>query len=100
MKSGKGSIKKIADERIKILFDEAKKIYKKNHFLSSRYVTLARKIAMKAQVSMPSYLKKKFCRKCSSYLVPGLNCRVRIRNKKLIYYCIDCKNIMRFPYKS
>jgi ribonuclease P protein subunit RPR2 len=100
MKGNIGSIKKIANERINILFDEAKKVYKKNPSLADRYVAIAKKIAMKTQISIPSSFKKKFCKKCSHYLVPGLNCRVRIRNKKLIYYCLKCKNYMRFPYKS
>ncbi|MBI2671861.1 ribonuclease P [Candidatus Woesearchaeota archaeon] len=100
MKDSKSSIKKIAKERINILFDEAKKIYKNNPSLADRYVAIAKKIAMKTQISIPSDFKKKFCKKCSSYLIPGLNCRVRIRNKKLIYYCLNCKNYMRFPYKS
>jgi ribonuclease P protein subunit RPR2 len=100
MKRDNRSIKKIASERINLLFDEARKTYKKSPQLANRYVEIAKKIAMKAQVSLPSHLKKKFCKKCSQYLVPGLNCRVRIRNKKLIYYCLKCNNYMRFPYKS
>ena len=94
------SKKQIARERIDLLFKTAKETYKENPSLSNRYVEIARKIAMKAQINIPSNLRKKFCRKCFSYLVPGENCRVRTRNKMLIYYCTKCKNIMRFPYKS
>jgi ribonuclease P protein subunit RPR2 len=93
------SKKEIARERINLLFKKANEIYKEDSSLSNRYVEIARKIAMKAQVNIPSNFRKKFCRKCYAYLVPGENCRVRTRNKKLIYYCMECKNIMRFPYK-
>lgn len=100
MKNNSKPIKKIALERIRVLFEEAGKIYKKDPSLADRYVAIAKKVAMKSQMSIPSYLKKRFCKKCSHYLVPGLNCRVRIRNKKLVYFCLNCKNYMRFPYKS
>jgi len=94
------SIKQIAKNRIINLFKKAEEIFKENSKLSDRYVEIARKIAMKVQISIPNNLKKKFCKKCHGFLVPGSNCRVRIRNKKLIYYCFNCKNYMRFPYKS
>lgn len=93
------SKKQIAKERINELFNRAKEIFDENPSLSNRYVEIARKIAMKAQVSIPSNLKKSYCKKCFSYLVPGRNLRIRTRNKKLIYYCTNCKNIMRYPYK-
>ena len=91
------SKKQVALERIKILFKQAKRIFNKNPALSNRYVTLARKIAMKAKVRIPRDLQKKFCKHCYKYLVPGTNCRVRTINKKIVYYCLDCKKYMRFP---
>jgi ribonuclease P protein subunit RPR2 len=91
--------KQIARERISILFKKAEEVFKEDFSLANRYVDIARKIAMKAQINFPSNLRKKFCRNCFSYLFPGENCRVRTRNKKLIYYCLSCKNYMRFPYK-
>ncbi len=93
------SINEIAKNRIYNLFKKSHEIYKTDMKLANRYVELARKIAMKTQTSIPSNLKKKFCKKCKSYLVPGLNCRISIRNKKIIYYCKECKNYMRYPYK-
>ena len=93
------SKKQIALERINILFDQAKQVFKKSPSLANRYVTLARKISMKAKVKIPKDLKKKFCKYCNKYLVPGTNCRVRTFNKKLIYYCLNCKKYMRFPLK-
>jgi len=39
----KSKQKKIAKERINILFEQAKKIFKKYPNLANRYVTLARK---------------------------------------------------------
>jgi ribonuclease P protein subunit RPR2 len=90
--------REIALERIKILFKQAGEIFKKEPKLSDRYVHLARKIAMKYKVRIPSQLKKRFCKHCYKYLVPSVNCRVRVQRGKVVYYCLNCKKFMRFPY--
>ena len=90
---------KIARERIKILFEQADKIFKKSPKLSNRYVELARKIAMKVNYRLPKYLKRKFCKHCYSYLKPGVNSRIRIHKNKVIIYCKDCKKYTRIPLK-
>ena len=92
-------LKKIALDRIKKLFKEADSMYGEDSRLSDRYVALARKMAMKFKVNIPSNLKKKFCKHCYSYLRPGKNCRIRVQNNKVVYYCSNCKKYMRFPYK-
>lgn len=90
----------IAKERITELFKQADKIFKEDPKLSNRYVKLAWKIITKYKVKISSSLKKKFCRKCFSFLKVGKNCRVRLQNKKLVYYCKNCKTYMRIPYKK
>jgi len=89
---------KIAKERINILFKEAASMFKKDSKLSNRYVELARKIAMKYKVKIPPALKRRFCKHCHAYLVPSKNCRVRLTKHKVVYYCLNCKKYMRFPY--
>lgn len=89
--------KQIAKERIKKLFEEAEKEFSKHPERANRYVELARKIAMKTKVRMTAY-KTRFCKHCYKYLKPGVNCRVRTKNKKVIYYCINCKRYTKFPY--
>jgi len=91
--------RRIALERVEHLFLQAEKAFKEKPLLSRRYVQLARKIAMKYKVSMRSALKRRFCKHCYSYLKPGVNCRVRLGGKHLVYYCQECKKFMRFPYK-
>ena len=93
-----GSQKTIAKERIKVLFQQAKKIFKKDKKLANRYVKLARELAMKYKVSIAPELKRKFCKHCYSYLVPSVNARIRTRAGKVVYYCMECKHYMRFPY--
>jgi len=96
----KKSDKKEALEKIKTLFYEAEKQFSKNPSLSNRYVKLARKIAMKFNVTMPREFKRKFCKHCYSYLVPNKNCRVRIHKSRVIYSCNNCKKFMRFVLKK
>jgi len=90
--------KKIAFERIKVLFEQAKLIFKKDKALANRYVKLARELSMKYKVKIPNNLKRQFCKHCHSYLMPSVNVRIRTRNGKVVYYCMECKRYMRFPY--
>jgi len=84
----------IARERIQRLFDMAESDRK----MADRYVALARKIAMKVNLRLPSVMKRKFCKNCGAYLRPGVNCRVRTRNGKLVCYCFACRHIYRIPF--
>jgi len=90
--------RKIALERIEILFREAKSVFKDKPELSNRYVELARKIAMKSKVRFPRELKRRFCSHCHSYLVPSGNCIIRLQKSRVVYTCLNCKGVMRFPY--
>ena len=89
----------IAKKRIIFLFDEAKDSFKKDSKFSDKHIKLARRLAMKYKIKLPSELKKQFCKHCYSYLVPGINCRVRIHKHRVIYYCIKCKHYIRHPIK-
>jgi ribonuclease P protein subunit RPR2 len=86
---------KIAKARINFLF----KLAKENHSLSDKYVKIARRIAMKYKIRLSSNLKKRFCKHCHKYSVPGVNCRVRLHKHRLIYYCLNCRHFMRHPVK-
>ena len=89
----------IAKKRIDFLFHEAKDSFRKNPKLSGKHIKLARRIAMKYKVNLPSELKKQFCNNCHSYLAPGVNVRVRLHKHRLIYYCLECRHYMRHPVK-
>lgn len=94
----KAEHKKIAKERIEVLFEQAGKVFKRNKSLANRYVKLARELSMKYKVPIPAKLKRRFCKNCYSYLVPSVNARVRTREGKVVYYCLECKHYMRIPY--
>jgi len=91
--------KEIALERINILFNEAEKTFSKNKALADRYVSLARKIAMKVKLKLPLKLKRKFCKHCYKFLMPGVNSRIRTRNGKVVISCFECKKFMRIPIR-
>ena len=88
---------KIAEERIRILFKEADK----RPEYAERYLSLAEKIGMRTEVSIPSDLKKKYCSECYNFLRPGENCQVRAKSDKDVieYRCENCDNVERYGYR-
>ncbi len=98
-KSEKGaSVKHIARERIGILFDRAGA--EADPGFASRYVHLAREIAMKQRLRLEPRQKRVFCRNCGAYFTPGQNLRVRVQRGKVVYTCQECGNIIRIPIKN
>ncbi|HDH91385.1 MAG TPA: hypothetical protein ENF38_00360 [Candidatus Aenigmarchaeota archaeon] len=93
--------KRIAKERIKILFDLAEKEIDKNPERSRRYIELMRKIGKRYNVRLPKKIKRKFCKSCNTFLKPGKTARIRIDSKKkaVIVKCLYCNKIYRYPYK-
>ncbi|MBW2977199.1 ribonuclease P [Candidatus Woesearchaeota archaeon] len=101
-KKYKGTLKQqkiLALEEIKKLFAEAKKAFDENPDLADKYAKKARRTAMKYKVNLPLTLKRRICKNCRSYLVPGRNCRVRTHKGHMVYYCLNCKGFMRIGYK-
>ena len=94
----KNKLRKLAYDKIKVLFDEAKLQSRKNIELSNRYVKLARKIAMKVNLRMPREYKRRFCNHCYNYFTNN-NRRVRVHKSRVIYYCLNCKKYTRFVIK-
>lgn len=98
-KKSKEDLKKEALKEVRKLFREANYIFHQESELADKYVKMARKLAMKVNLKLPSEIKKRFCKHCYSFLVPGKNCRVRTAKKRIIYYCANCKKFMRFGIK-
>lgn len=87
--------KDIAKERIEQLFLQAEK----NREMANRYVSLARKIAMKIKVKIPLKYKRRFCKYCYKYFNKD-NSRVRITRGKVVISCFECKKFTRIPLKK
>lgn len=65
--------------------------------LSKRYVSLARKIAMRHRLHLGP---KRFCKKCDSVFVPGKTLKVRTSKEKnaVLYICLSCNSASAFPF--
>lgn len=98
---GRGQAKdfqrRIARERVSILFHEAERVFSQNPKRADRYVSLARKIAMKVNIHLSSFQRRKFCRFCYRFLCTGVNSRVRIRPGKIVITCLSCGKSSRIP---
>nr|2K3R_A Chain A, Ribonuclease P protein component 4 [Pyrococcus furiosus]2KI7_B Chain B, Ribonuclease P protein component 4 [Pyrococcus furiosus DSM 3638] len=93
--------KRIAKERIDILFSLAERVFPYSPELAKRYVELALLVQQKAKVKIPRKWKRRYCKKCHAFLVPGINARVRLRQKRMphiVVKCLECGHIMRYPY--
>lgn len=93
-------IRRIARERIYILLGLAKQYLKKEPELACRYIELARKVGMKCNVRIPKEKKLYICKTCNLPLLPGFNCRIRIRSEggtKTVITCLKCGAIKRYP---
>lgn len=91
--------KKIATRRIEQLFEEAEKASLHDDKRSAdRYVELARNIGMRYNVPIPSKFRRRFCKRCYSYLLPSKTCRTRVHDKQLISVCKNCGHVNRFGY--
>ncbi len=91
--------KRIARERIGILFSIAGKEFKKHPERSHRYVEIALKIGKRYNVRLGKDFRGMFCRKCGHYMKQGANSRTRTSGGRLVVECRDCGNVSRRPYK-
>jgi ribonuclease P protein subunit RPR2 len=97
------SIKQIAMQRIEILFKEAKGIAKTNPKQATEYIGSARRIAMAAKIRLPLYFRRETCKECNSLFTHGVNCRVRVKQKRephVVVTCLNCGNQTRYILKK
>jgi ribonuclease P protein subunit RPR2 len=87
--------KKIARERIDILFGQAKSAFSAHPERSNRYVDLARKIAMRQRIRIDREFRRQFCHHCYIFLVPGKNMRVRVHRGNVVITCQSCNKKTR-----
>lgn len=93
--------RRIALERMVLLFGLAEKEALQGHGpRARRYVDLARKIGMRYNVRVPPAYKRRFCKECLAYLVPGVNARVRVGRGRVVITCTACGSIQRLPYRA
>jgi len=92
--------KKIAAERITILFQEARIAFSSHPERSNRYVNIARRIAMRQRIRIEREFRRQFCHHCYTYLVPGKNMRVRVHRGNVVVTCSSCNKKTRYRVVS
>ena len=83
-------IRKIALERMQILIDNAISNARTNPELSQRHAQLARRISTKYNIRMPYFLRIVFCKKCKSFIAPGINSKIRLGRASVKSIRITC----------
>tara|TARA_B100002003_G_C13698576_1_gene351526 strand:+ start:161 stop:487 length:327 start_codon:yes stop_codon:yes gene_type:complete len=99
----KQTLKELARERIEQLFDHAISIFRQNPDGAKQAVKRAREVGMKYRVHIPKKYKRKYCKNCGAFLKPGVNCIVRLNQKKqshVVITCTGCGAVRRIPYKK
>ena len=86
---------KIAKERIQLLIRQSIDVHTSRPDLSRRYFQLAKKIGMRYNIRISREQKRKFCKKCFSYIGEGW----RFKKGRAQAVCRHCGDVMRYPYK-
>jgi len=95
--------KRIATQRVQTLFKLASEAIGEDPALAQRYAHLARRIAMAAKLRLPKEHRRQICRHCKSLVLPGVNCRVRVKQRRephMVITCLVCGGQMRMPLRK
>ena len=81
------------------ILGKAKESFAEKPELSHKYAKKARRTALKYKLNLPLSVKRRICKRCHAFLVPGKNLRVRATRGHITYYCLECKKFTRVGYK-
>ena len=86
-------------ERMQILIDNAITNAKSDPELSERQASIARRISTKYKIRMPYHLRMVFCKKCKSFIAPGINSKIRLGGASVKSIRISC-NLCGHTYRK
>ena len=86
-------------ERMQILIDNAISNARINPELSQRQASIARRISTKYKIRMPYNLRMVFCKKCKSFIAPGINSTIRLGRASVKSIRISC-NLCGHTYRK
>jgi len=75
---------------MQILIDNAISNARSNPKLSQKQAQLARRISTRHKIRMPYELRIVFCKKCKSFIAPGVNSRIRLGRSSVKSLRITC----------
>jgi ribonuclease P protein subunit RPR2 len=88
----------IARERMDLLMDQADQAALQGRMdLADRYVDMARRVGMRYNVRLRPVHRRKFCKACYRYLLPGSTSRTRMNRGRVVTTCLRCGHVMRRP---
>jgi ribonuclease P protein subunit RPR2 len=88
----------IARERMELLMEQADHAALEGKMdMADRYVDMARRIGMRYNVRFSPEHRRRFCRACYRYLLPGSTSRTRMSRGRVVTTCLRCGHIMRRP---
>ena len=90
--------KKIAYERMHILFEQANLKKGSDPGLASRYMRLIERIGKRMDLSVPKEIKSFYCK--SRGIPYGEDTRIRYKKGLCIVTCKHCGDIRRIPYRN
>lgn len=92
--------RRIAGERISILFGLAEDNHLGRPELADRYSHLIREIAMHYRIKLQKRVSAQICRGCGAFLVPGRTAAVRViaRQRLRILRCTHCGREKKLYY--
>jgi len=99
----KRRIRRIASERVKLLFKMAEETISKDPELAQRYASTARKLETHYKVKRPAEYRHTTCKHCKKFILPGVNCRVRLQRRRephVVITCLNCDGHMRIPIRK
>ncbi len=86
-------------ERIQILIDNAITNARCDPELSQHQASIARRISTKYKIRMPYSIRMVFCKKCKSFIAPGINSRIRLGGTSVKAIRISC-NLCGHTYRK
>jgi len=84
---------------MQILIDNAITNSRTDPELSQRQASIARRISTKYKIRMPYHLRMVFCKKCKSFIAPGINSRIRLGRASVKSIRISC-NLCGHTYRK
>ncbi|MEX0862953.1 ribonuclease P protein component 4 [Nitrosopumilus sp.] len=82
-----------------ILIENAITNARTNPELSQRQASIARRISTRHKIRLPYNLRMVFCKKCKSFIAPGINSRIRLGRASVKSIRISC-NLCGHTYRK
>jgi ribonuclease P protein subunit RPR2 len=93
----------IAQQRIRILYQQARRVYPGDPELSRRYTRLIKRISERTRTRLPEEVRRGICRNCGTVLIQGVNSHTRVRQRRephVAVTCHTCGHVHRIPTRS